>query len=388
MVFGWCFVAMDEMRKLVRFALIYGPRRALVKAMGRLRFGRMGLLSLRYKKPGAALVGCGQFAFATIAYFLCRRVSFVSVFDTDHEAARTLARTYGAGGVSDSPETLLADPRVRYLYIASNHASHAEYAARALKAGKTVYIEKPVSVSHAQLQALHSAIVDSEGAIYAGYNRPFSAAVRDLRALVQDTSGPLTLSCFISGHVIPPEHWYRHAGEGTRVCGNLGHWLDLAVHMLCWRGLPDQLRITVLSSDPEARDDDLAVSIASNHGDLINIVLTARTEPFEGINETINLQWGNVISRIDDFRRQTVWRDHQLIRKRYWPKDVGHKRAILQPFSETTREWSEVVDSSLLMLRIKEMVESGETQTEFSFARERERIAVDREVGNRGDRLP
>lgn len=379
---------MDKLRKLFRFARIYGPRRALVKAMGRLRLGRVGLLSPKGNKPGVGLIGCGQFAFATIAYFLCRRVFFVSVFDTDAAAAHSVARTYGAGSVAKDAGAVLTDPAVRYVYIASNHASHTGYAVRALRAGKVVYVEKPVSVSHAQLSELQAAVAQSAGPIYAGYNRPFSGAVRDLRELVEDARGPLTLSCFISGHVIPPDYWYRRPGEGTRVCGNLGHWLDLAVHLLSWRGLPDRLRISVLSSNESARDDDLAVALATDEGDLVNIVLTARTEPFEGINETINLQWGNVISRIDDFRRQTIWKGKQLIQKRYWPKDVGHKRAVLQPFSETARDWSEVVDSSLLMLRIKEMVESGETQTVFSFARERERIAVDREVADKGDRLP
>lgn len=366
---------MYKLRKLFRFALIYGPRRALVKAMGRLRMGRIGLFSITAGKPGVGLIGCGQFAFATIAYFLCRRVSFVSVFDKESVAAGTLARTYGVKAVAKSAEAVLADPAVQYVYIASNHASHAEYAVNALHAGKVVYVEKPVSVTHSQLSSLQAAVARYEGPIYAGYNRPFSGAVRDLRGLVGDTSGPLTLSCFISGHVIPADHWYRGPDEGTRVCGNLGHWLDLAVHLLCWRGLPDSLRIFVVASDDNARDDDLAVSLASDQGDLVNIVLTARTEPFEGINETINLQWGDVISRIDDFRRQTIWKGERLVRKRYWPKDVGHKRAILQPFSTERRPWSEVVDSTLLMLRIKEMVEAGQTMTEFSFARERERLA-------------
>lgn len=366
---------MKKLTKIFRFAFIYGPRRALVKAMGRLRMGRIGLFYIAAGKPGVGLIGCGQFAFATIGYFLCRRAFFVSVFDIDSAAAQSLARTYGAGSVAKDAEAVVADPAVRYVYIASNHASHTDYAIQALQAGKVVYVEKPVSVSHAQLSELQAAVAQSAGPIYAGYNRPFSGAVRDIRELVEDTRGPLTLSCFISGHVIPPDHWYRRPGEGTRVCGNLGHWLDLAVHLLSWRGLPDRLKISVLSSDERARDDDLAVALATDQGDLVNIVLTARTEPFEGINETINLQWGDVISRIDDFRRQTVWKGRRVIRKRYWPKDVGHKRAILQPFSEERRPWSEVVDSSLLMLRIKEMVESGETIADFSFVRERERLA-------------
>jgi len=53
----------------------------------------------------------------------------------------------------------------------------------------------------------------------------------------------------------------------------------------------------------------------------------------------------------------TVWQDSRLLRRRFWPKDVGHRRAILQPFDkEAIRDWSEVLLSSLLMLQIADMV--------------------------------
>jgi predicted dehydrogenase len=275
-------------------------------------------------------------------------------------------------------EDAITDDRVEVVYVASNHATHAEYSALALEHGKAVYVEKPVAVSSAQFGLLASAVQRHPQAIYAGYNRPFSPAIRELKQLCPAVPSPLTFSCLVSGHRIPPDHWYRDPAEGTRVCGNIGHWLDLLVHVLCWGDLPDEWDITVVWSDPAARDDDLAITLTSARGDLANIVLTARTEPFEGINESIAIQWGNCIAKIDNFQTMTVWLEQNKIHRRYWPKDAGHKQAILQPWSRHYRQWSEVEMSSLLMLKIAGMVRSSIRTSRFSFAEMRSSLRTDR----------
>ena len=104
----------------------------------------------------------------------------------------------------------------------------------------------------------------------------------------------------------------------------------------------------------------LALTLTTERGDLVNIVLTARSEPFEGINETINLQWDGVIAKIDDFRRQSIWRGPDLRRYHYWPKDVGHAGAIAQPFGGARRDWAEVEVSALLTLECARLVVAGE----------------------------
>lgn len=369
---------MKSIRKVLRFTRIYGLRKTLFKALGRLRSVRVRLKP----KPGAdvGVIGAGQFAFATIGYSIYKRFGnrFVACFDVDQRNARTFCDFYGLGNPSASAEVLIDRDDVKVVYIASNHASHACYARQALQSGKITYIEKPVCVDHEQFCWLVEASRGSQGRVFAGYNRPFSAAIRILRQHCSEIDGPMTLSCFVSGHQLGPDHWYRQPGEGTRICGNVGHWIDLAVHMLRWGRLVDRWAVTVAYSNWESRDDDLAITFTSERGDLINIVLTSRTEPFEGINETINFQQGHVIAKIDDFRAMTIWQDDLLIRKRFWPKDVGHDLAITQPFHSVTREWAEVELSTLMMLFVKDMVTGGERCRQFSFSDEWKRLGLPR----------
>lgn len=359
------------LRKAWRYLLIYGPGRTLYKSVGRLRLGRIPFTT-RHATLDVGLVGCGQFAFATISYFLQREFGrrVAACFDIDPAASRTLSKAHGVPHVCDSFEQLLATPGLRTVYIASNHASHTPYAAAALRRGLNVYVEKPIAVSARQLDELLAAAAEPGSRIFAGYNRPFSRAIRDLRQQVRiHPDQGITLGCFVSGHRIGPQHWYRRPEEGTRVCGNIGHWLDLMVHMFAWRGMPDRLDISLAWADAAEPDDDVCIAIGSDRGDVVSLVLTSRTEPFEGINESINFQHGETIAKIDDFRRMTLWQNERLIKRRYWPKDVGHGAAILQPFRhEPQRNWDEVVLSTLLMLHITDMVRSRQRHSVFSCA--------------------
>lgn len=369
-------IKLKKFLKLYRFTRIYGPVRTWFKLAGRAR-ARLGILRplIIPHAANVGVIGCGQFAFATIGYCIGRGyvTPFVDCFDIESDKQVSFADFYRISVSSSTALDLISNSRVKYVYIASNHASHATYAVQSLEAGKTVYIEKPVAVTYEQLACLLAAIKKSSGKVYAGYNRPFSPAVKILKSHVmrrasRDHYQPVTLNCFISGHLIAETHWYRRPSEGSRICGNVGHWLDLAVHLLEWEFLADSWNIRLSFSNNETRDDDLSIAMTSANKDLINIVLTSRSEPFEGINETINFQKGDIICKIDDFRSMTLWEGPRISKYRFWPKDVGHNAALRQPFQKKLcREWDEVVKSTLLMLFIADMVRSGVECAKFSF---------------------
>ena len=364
-------------RKVARFVAIYGPGRTWFKAAARLRLPLAGW-SLAPQRRDVGLIGCGQFAFATIGYFLQRHSGHrvLACHDVDAAASRSLARALGAPHVAESGERLLDTPGMKVVYVVSNHASHADYAVQALARGLDVHVEKPVAVSHEQLVRLERARRTATGRLVAGYNRPFSAAMRELGQRMRiDPAGGFSMQCFVAGHRLGPDHWYRRPEEGTRICGNVGHWLDLWIHLLAWRGLPDRHDIQLAWADDRERDDNVCVSLASDRGDVASILLSARAEPFEGINESIQVQHGETLAKIDDFRRMTVWRGEAVHRFRYWPKDVGHGEALMQVFGAPTRDWSEVEVSTLLMLHIADMVRAGERTSSFSTSAARAALA-------------
>ena len=350
--------------KILRFSKIYGVSRTLVKICGRVRRGIYWKPFCK-KRDILGIVGCGQFGFSTIAYFAMRnKFGFASCFDTDREQSEGFAKFFRVGKIAGSFEELLDNKEVSKLFIASNHFSHTEYACIALEKGLDVHLEKPISVTFDQLKKLIEAKENSEGSLAVGYNRPYSEAVVYIRKKISGNLKPISLNCFIAGHLIDSGHWYRIPREGTRICGNVGHWLDLAVHLFNVREvIPNIYNVTISYSNPETDpDDNLSISFSTDFGDIVNIMLTARSEPFEGINETINLQSGTIIAKIDDYRSMQYWNDSEYKKFKYRPKDVGHEGAIMQILSDDPgREWREIEISTILMLSIKEMVLKKET---------------------------
>lgn len=363
----------SNIKKILRFARIYGIKRTVVKALGRLRYSFVKYPSLIPRERNISIIGSGQFMFSTIAYYITtlKGNHFLDCYDLELNNAQTLHNFYSFKRVVTTPDQVFQNPKVKTIYIASNHATHTPYAVQSLRRGLATYIEKPIAVTQDQLIDLMAHIRKYDGYVFAGYNRPYSKAILELQEIVKNIPNhvpkPFSLTFFISGHLIKPNHWYRIPEEGTRICGNMGHWLDLTLHIFRWRSLPQWLDITIIYSNLKELDDNIIINFTTDLNDLVSITLTSRSEPYEGINETINFQYNNIIAKIDDFRCMDLWIGENFKRLRYFPKDVGHSRTVMQPFfdKKMNRDWYEIELSSLLMLHITDMVRNNTTNSRF-----------------------
>ena len=74
----------------------------------------------------------------------------VAVMRRDDAKAEDYAARHGIGTWYSDAYKLIADPAVTAVYVATPPGSHAEYAIAAMKAGKPVYVEKPLAASYAE----------------------------------------------------------------------------------------------------------------------------------------------------------------------------------------------------------------------------------------------
>ena len=298
----------------------------------------------------------------------------MACYDIDEGSSKSLAEYYNLDHVIKNQIELFDLPETEIVYVASNHASHTPYAIQALEKNLVVHVEKPISTSRKQFVELIAAVQKYNGRISAGYNRPFSAATRILKEVYEEENKgqkaqAFTLTYHISGHVLSEDHWYRNPEEGTRVCGNLGHWLDLSIHILNWRNIPNNFDLLFRASRSDQADDNFSLILTTDQGDLITFVFTARGEPFEGVTEGIDFHYGDIIARINDFRKMRICIQEKVISKSYWPKDAGHEKSVLQALplkKKESRDWHEVELSTLLMLRITEMIEKKESSSSIN----------------------
>lgn len=365
-----------KLKKLIRYICIYGVTRTLVKTFGRIRPRvRLDIIFslnfLRHGNRNIFMIGAGQHSYTSIAYYvtLFTKSKIRFVFDKDFNASETFAAVFGASPIAyESLSNSDFIKSVDLAYIASNHASHAEYASLFIKNNVDVFIEKPLAITMNQLDLIAESLKNSSSKVYAGYNRPHSKAILKIRQLMVK-SEPLSLSCAVVGHFIPSDHWYRDVNEGSRVVANMGHWIDLFINLLTEKdSLPDYVDIIYTWSNASQPSDNVSLTLVTSDNDLANIFFTSRSEPFEGVNETIVFQQGHLIAKIDDFRSMSVWRDDQYKLYKYKPKDSGHRAAVLQPFKKNTqRLWGELQVSTMVMLEIEKMVLEGKNNLRIYF---------------------
>jgi len=137
-----------KIAKVARYVRLYGPRRTWMKVLAQIHMRRQykGASVVHKSARGAGhvgLIGCGSFAYSTIGYYLKRNFGRVlrSAMDVDQGRACSLGAAYGAGHCTTSSRDLIDDPEIDLVYIASNHASHAEYAIEAVGRVQTVHID-------------------------------------------------------------------------------------------------------------------------------------------------------------------------------------------------------------------------------------------------------
>jgi predicted dehydrogenase len=316
-----------------------------------------------------SVIGCGQVAYATHCYFIRQQQGsvFLDCFDPDRQQARNLQQVYQFETIAPTAAAVFRNPRLKAVWITSNHASHSAYAVEALQHNHIVFCEKPLATTFDQLVALDSAINGKAQLFHAGFNRPFAPATQVIADAIRNTRQPISLHCVVHGHFLPEDHWYRQPGEGTRICGNMGHWIDLAVYLMAVRGsVPETVALTLRSSETTLpKDDNVVLVMTTDTGDLISISLNARHEPFGGVDEIISFQSGTFKAHIDDFRSIRFSSEQQERAIRYRHKDVGHAALVASVFepSAVRRSWDELRLSTALTLHAAELARTGTEAT-------------------------
>jgi predicted dehydrogenase len=154
--------------------------------------------------------------------------------------AAEAAEQYGFAGATLDWRELATDPRVRAVSITAPNFLHRELGVALARAGKHIWIEKPVGLDAADAQAVAAAVREAgvQGAVGFNYrNAPAVAAARELIAAGE--LGTVTHARFrlFSDYAAHPEgalSWrFERARGGSGVLGDLAaHGVDLVRHLL------------------------------------------------------------------------------------------------------------------------------------------------------------
>jgi predicted dehydrogenase/threonine dehydrogenase-like Zn-dependent dehydrogenase len=248
-------------------------------------------------------VGAGNYASSMLLPHLANKpgIDMVHVATRRSLSAVNAQRKFGFAGAGTSTEAVLEDPTIDAVFIVTRHSSHASLTCRALEAGKAVFVEKPLALSHDELERI-LATVDATGndKVMVGFNRRFAPLLTEMRKRFGRSSEPTNARYLVNAGRLASDSWYRDSElEGSRFLGEGGHFIDT---MSWWIG-SDPVEVSSMAG---AGPDEVQVSLRYGDGSLATATyLTNAHRKFP--KETFEASSGGRTARLDNFRRATVW---------------------------------------------------------------------------------
>lgn len=252
---------------------------------------------------GVALVGAGSFTRATHVPNLRREddVRIATVVSRGGSSAASLARSLdGARPGTDWREAVEA-PDVDLVVVGTRHDTHAEIAAAALRAGKAVFVEKPLGLTREQIDDVWAAGAQNDR-LAIGFNRPFAPLSRRLDEEVRAVSGPIQL-VYRMNAPLAADHWLNDPHEGGgRLLGEACHLFDFA-NWLC--GTPRRVLAAAVPA-PSGVDSPESASVTIQYADgSVATILYSGLGPQSMPKERVEILRGGKSWTLDDFRSLT-----------------------------------------------------------------------------------
>ncbi len=198
---------------------------------------------------GVAVIGCGWMGQVHSRGYLRLRHHFpelalaprlVTVADPEPERRRDAVSRYGFIDSTPNWQDVVEDERVQAVSVTAPNFLHREIAVALARAGKHLWIEKPVGLTVADAEAVAAAVRGGGVQATVGFNYRNAPAVAEARELIAaGLLGEITNARFqlLSDYAAHPQgalSWrFERAQGGAGVLSDLvSHGVDLARHLL------------------------------------------------------------------------------------------------------------------------------------------------------------
>ena len=308
------------------------------------------------------LIGAGSFARGTLLPALREAgAELAAVTSEGGLSAADVASRFEFARAADSADEILGDEEIDAVVIATRHSTHAELAAAALRAGKAVFVEKPLALTEAELLEVEAAL-DGGGPLMVGFNRRFAPLAVRLRTELAGVQAPVLLARVNAGP-LAEDHWLNDPEEGGgRLLGEGCHFVDLLAHLAGAPPLAVQAVAVPSAQRPLECSDGIAATLRFANGS-VGTLLYSGSGDTRLPKERFEAFGGGLSAVLDDFRRLELYRSgkREVVKRR---QDKGH-RAEIAHFVQAVRGKVEAPDvesylsSTRATLALAESLRSG-----------------------------
>jgi threonine dehydrogenase-like Zn-dependent dehydrogenase len=180
-------------------------------------------------------IGAGNFAQGFLLPTLKENAKLIAVANQSGASAEDAKSKFGFQRTTTNASDVIDANDVNTIFIATRHGEHAQLAAQALRAGKNVFVEKPMAIDREQLAMVAKAFEEahtSHGVKFlVGFNRRFAPLVTKMKTFFDEAS-PKMMLYRVNAGPLPRSHWTQDEEDGGgRIIGEVCHFIDTAAYL-------------------------------------------------------------------------------------------------------------------------------------------------------------
>lgn len=183
------------------------------------------------------LIGAGSFATTMLLPIIAahpEKYHLKTIVNRSGDKALNAGKQFKAELISSNQDDIYNDPDIDLVMICTRHGNHAELVLKGLRAGKNVYVEKPLATTMEQLEEIRQFYKENEGkqvpALMVGYNRRFSKHAHEIKKLLDSRTAPVFIRYRMNAGYVPADAWVH--GDGGRIIGEGCHLIDLMQYLI------------------------------------------------------------------------------------------------------------------------------------------------------------
>ena len=214
-------------------------------------------------KGGIGIIGAGNYTGMTMLPALSTiGAPLYSIASASGVTSTALAKKYKIGKSTTDYHSILNDPTIDLVMITTRSNEHARMVVEGLKAGKHVFVEKPLSIDREGLDNVLSAY-DGTKTLTVGFNRRFSPHMVQIKKVVGDA--PMNVIATMNAGAIPANVWVHDMKVGGgRIIGEACHYMDLITYLTGSR--IKAVCMNALGVNPEANTDNASILLQYENG--------------------------------------------------------------------------------------------------------------------------
>lgn len=291
-------------------------------------------------KVGIAFIGAGNYAQGNLLPnipkgdpdVICR-----SVITNSGTSSKRVAEKFGFESCTSDIEDIISDEKVNTVFIATRHDSHADYVLRALKAGKNVFVEKPLCLTIQEVEKISELLARSsklkvQSRLMIGFNRRFAPLAIALKE--KTDCGPVSMLYRINAGDIPADTWIQDkAIGGGRIIGEVCHFIDFMTFFAS--GRPVRVFASAMP-DPHRLNDTVNINLEFENGSIGTVSYFANGSK-NLPKEYFEIYSSGMTGIIRDFKELNVYGRGRPYRKKLINQDKG-QRLMVRQFIESVKK--------------------------------------------------